>query len=243
MAIVSVAFLLGSLGFLGVSAYQNIDETRAENHSNVLGYSTKKTDDSSTDIVNSESNFAQDVINNTFKTEPDELVEEVSEVISEKLAPNNTQPSKAPEQTETPIKDDNNNNGNDDNSSDYPKTCNYNSTSQQFLCLLNNYRVANNKPALSLGGTLNNVALGHSQWMNTNNKLSHTGENGSSFSQRCANAGTSCSAETVGIVPGPSAQNLLNAWKNSSAHNSILLGNYTYVGLGVSGDYATALFR
>jgi uncharacterized protein YkwD len=79
--------------------------------------------------------------------------------------------------------------------------------------------------------------------MNSTGNFSHTGEGGSSFSQRCTSAGTSCDAENIALHSNATAQNIFNLWKNSSGHNANMLGNHTQMGIGKAGNYVTAVFR
>lgn len=120
--------------------------------------------------------------------------------------------------------------------------CDLGGFSQQFLCLINEHRVANGKGKLIYNSTLNAVATKHSQWMDENNTMSHVGENGSTFIQRCQAMGISCLAENV-AYGFSSAKHLFELWKNSPSHNKNMLGPYTQIGLGVSGLYATTNFK
>lgn len=122
-----------------------------------------------------------------------------------------------------------------------PVACN-GSYTQEFLCLLNQYRASKGKGKLSYSSSLASVAKTHSSWMLTTGTFSHTGVDGSRFFNRCEAAGVVCRAENLALQVG-SAQNLLNMWKDSSGHNANLLGPYTTIGLGISGDYTTALFN
>ena len=113
---------------------------------------------------------------------------------------------------------------------------------QQFLCLLNKYRAQKGLPALKYDPKLESIGLTHSQWMEANALFSHVGIDGTRSWQRCELANYSCSAEN--LAKGVSgAQNLLTSWQNSSTHNANLLRNASYVGLGISGPYATLLFK
>lgn len=116
------------------------------------------------------------------------------------------------------------------------------SFSQEFLCLLNQYRASQGKGRLSYSSSLSSVALSYSSWMNSTGSFSHVGPNGERAWDRCAAAGTSCLAENLALG-ATSAQNLFNMWKNSAGHNANLLGSYSTIGLGVSGSYTTALFN
>lgn len=118
----------------------------------------------------------------------------------------------------------------------------------QFLTLINDYRVTKGKSALTMSPSLNSAACGHSTWMSNNSSLSHTeGEIDSpmyDMHARCKVAGMDCNGEIVATNSDPSAQNIFNQWKNSTTgHNEVMLGNYSKVGIGLGGMYATADFR
>jgi uncharacterized protein YkwD len=112
----------------------------------------------------------------------------------------------------------------------------------QFLCLLNEYRASKKLGKLSGNSALSNVALGHSEWMNSTETFSHTGINGTRLGDRCKAAGITCRAENLAFKAG-SAQNLLDMWKASPSHNANLLGGYSTAGLGISGSYITLLMN
>ncbi len=118
--------------------------------------------------------------------------------------------------------------------------CNITNFGDQFICLLNEYRIAQGKSVVAKRGDLANVAQVHTDWMQVNNDLNHTGENGSNMTDRCKSAGITCAAENVayGFL---SSAHLLELWQNSPLHNENLLGNYTTVGLGSTDTYATLL--
>ncbi len=123
-----------------------------------------------------------------------------------------------------------------------PMSCT-SSFNSQFLVLINNYRKSKGLKAVSVNTLLNNSACGHSTWMSKNNTLTHTGANGSTPWDRCKAAGTNCTGEIVAMNSDPSTQNLFDQWKGSHDHNAIMLGNYTQIGMGLSGWYATVDFR
>jgi uncharacterized protein YkwD len=113
----------------------------------------------------------------------------------------------------------------------------------QFVCLLNQYRSSKGLSKLSYNSSLASVALTYSTWMNQTGTFSHTGENGTRFTDRCAAAGVKCYGENL-AQGARSAQNLLDMWKASASHNANLLRDgYTAIGLGTSGSYTTALFQ
>lgn len=112
----------------------------------------------------------------------------------------------------------------------------------QFLCLLNQYRVSKGLNQLIYDNSLNAVAALHSTWMNQNSIMSHIGENGSTFDQRCSTGHTVCDAEN--IAKGyTTAQKLFDAWKASPGHNTNMLGTHTKTGLSLVGIYATSIFK
>lgn len=113
---------------------------------------------------------------------------------------------------------------------------------QQFLCLLNQYRASKGLRSLSYSSSLASVALGHSQWMNKTGTFSHTGVNGSRLADRCHAAGITCRGENL-AKDARSAQHLLDLWRASASHNANLLGNYATMGLGASGSYITLLLN
>jgi uncharacterized protein YkwD len=117
------------------------------------------------------------------------------------------------------------------------------SFNSQMLTLINDYRVQNGKNTLALETKMNNAACNHSVWMNENNILSHTGENGSSPWDRCAAASTWCDGENLAMNQNPTATNFLNQWINSAGHNANMLGDHTSIGIGLDGFYVTTVFR
>ncbi len=116
------------------------------------------------------------------------------------------------------------------------------SFTQEFLCLLNEYRSSKGKGKLSYDTAMANVALSYSTSMNSTGIFSHTDQNGFRFTNRCSEAGISCLAENL-AVDFDSPTNLLELWKASGSHNQNLLGPYTSIGLGIKGGYATLLFK
>jgi uncharacterized protein YkwD len=114
---------------------------------------------------------------------------------------------------------------------------------QQMLGLINAHRQSNGKSQLTLNSAMNQAACNHSTWMSQNNSLSHTGVNGTQPWDRCRIAGTSCTSENVAMHSSPSAQILFNMWKNSPTHNANMLGNFSTIGIGISGLYATTVFN
>jgi uncharacterized protein YkwD len=89
-------------------------------------------------------------------------------------------------------------------------------------------------PALTLDTKLRCAARKHSKDMGTNNFFSHTGSNGSTFSQRITSAGYAWVAAGENIAAGyPSAAAVVNGWMASTGHcNNIMNGNYKHLGVG-----------
>ncbi|HMU06135.1 MAG TPA: CAP domain-containing protein [Saprospiraceae bacterium] len=118
----------------------------------------------------------------------------------------------------------------------------YGTLSQEFICLLNEYRDSKGFGPVSSNNSLVQVAFSHSKWMNETGIFSHTGINGSRLSDRCAAAGIRCLAENLAhnIL---TAQQLLDSWKANPGHNKNLLGPYNTIGLGVFDKYVTLLMN
>lgn len=114
--------------------------------------------------------------------------------------------------------------------------------SQQFLCLFNQYRISKGLSRVSANADLANVALKHSQWMDSNGIFSHEESNGSHLLDRCRAAGIICRAENL-AENATSAQNLLDMWIASPSHNANLIGPYSTMGLGIAGSYITLLLN
>ena len=77
------------------------------------------------------------------------------------------------------------------------------------------------------------AAAGHSADMAAKNYFSHTGSDGSSFSQRITGAGYSWRAAGENIAAGQtSVAQVMNAWVNSPGHCANLMNkNFTEVGV------------
>jgi uncharacterized protein YkwD len=108
-----------------------------------------------------------------------------------------------------------------------------------FVTLINNYRAMNGRGPLKHCVTLDRAAQGHSEDMRDKNYFSHTGQNGSSFTDRSCDAcyGPSCPLQTAmgeNIAAGnSSASGTFNQWKNSPGHNANMLStNYSVMGIG-----------
>lgn len=119
----------------------------------------------------------------------------------------------------------------------------------EFLSLINDYRSQNGLDTLGTDPRLHLAAQKHSVWMAETTTLSHTGENGSSHTDRCYAEGTFCLAENAAYQPyTTSAEEFFTAWKNSPGHDANMrLNSINDIGIGIAvgedGAYATTVFR
>jgi uncharacterized protein YkwD len=108
---------------------------------------------------------------------------------------------------------------------------------------LNQYRIDNGKKALKLMQSLNGAACSHSQWMQANMRLSHTGKNKTSPFDRCWRAGTECYGENVAYNDYPDNQSFMYQFINSPGHNANLLNsNWDRMGIARDGIFITIKF-
>ncbi len=122
--------------------------------------------------------------------------------------------------------------------------CNYNlaysqtSEEQEMLDLVNNLRENRGFQPLRLNTALNQAAFNHSNDMAINDYFSHTGMNGSNFSQRSIDAGYTGLPRGENIAAGNSGvAATFNQWKNSSGHlNNMLNSNANEMGIGHAFD-------
>ncbi len=105
---------------------------------------------------------------------------------------------------------------------------------QEMLGLVNEIRAARGIPLLSLNAELSKAAYDHSNDMARNNYFSHTGLNGSTFSQRINAAGYNGSPRGENIAAGnASVVNTFNQWLNSPGHlNNMLNSSSDEMGIG-----------
>ena len=88
-------------------------------------------------------------------------------------------------------------------------------------------------PALSLDTRLRCAARKHSKDMGSKNFFSHTGSNGSTFSQRITKSGYTWTAAAENIAAGQStAAAVVDGWMKSTGHcNNIMSGTYKHIGV------------
>ena len=105
---------------------------------------------------------------------------------------------------------------------------------EEMLDLVNDIRADRGIPPLRLNAELNQAAYDHSYDMASNNYFSHTGLNGSTFSQRAIAAGYTGSPRGENIAAGNSTVvNTFNQWVNSTGHlNNMLNSNSNEMGIG-----------
>lgn len=104
----------------------------------------------------------------------------------------------------------------------------------QLLELISAYRTFNALSPLSFDALLNSLAAEHSEYMHTNNSMSHDG-----FYDRAARSGYSYCVENVGWnYSTPEAQ--FEGWRNSSGHNQNMLNTHIgYAGISKVGSFVT----
>lgn len=105
---------------------------------------------------------------------------------------------------------------------------------EEMLGLVNALRADRGIAPLRLNTELNKAAYDHSFDMASNNYFSHTGLNGSTFSQRTMDAGYTGSPRGENIAAGnASVINTFNQWVNSPGHlNNMLSSNANEMGIG-----------
>lgn len=117
--------------------------------------------------------------------------------------------------------------------------------------LINQQRQANGCPAVTLSRELSIAAKQHSQDMAQNNYFSHTGSDGSNFSQRARAAGYQYFASAEIIAGGQvTPDGAVTGWMGSAPHRSIILTCANQeIGIGFAasptsqwGYYWTAVF-
>lgn len=91
-------------------------------------------------------------------------------------------------------------------------------------------------PPLSANGSLMNAAQSHSTDMARTRRMSHTGSNGSSMSDRAKQAGYKFRAIAENVAAGQkSSSAVVQAWLKSPGHcKNIMSPNYKEAGLGVA---------
>ena len=131
--------------------------------------------------------------------------------------------------------------------------CNYSQNAgyvNQIESLINAERANAGLPALTVNGQLAAAAQGHAADMACNNRVSHTGSNGSSSYSRISAAGYSGSYSEEIIYGGGGPQAALNWWMSDQIHRDAILNpraselgvGYAYFSNGEYGDYIAVDF-
>lgn len=91
---------------------------------------------------------------------------------------------------------------------------------------------------------LSNAANKHASWMKTNNKMSHTGAQGSNHAARIRLENYKASFSGENVAYGyRDTEAVFKGWMNSSGHRSnILSPRYMHIGLGVADGYWCVVF-
>ncbi|WP_375560747.1 CAP domain-containing protein [Bernardetia sp. OM2101] len=130
---------------------------------------------------------------------------------------------------------------------------NFNVNSQELVDLVNRYRTegcrcgSEQMPPVSTitwNETLAKTAYLHSKDMNDKNYFSHTGQDGSSFTERMERQGYSWRAAGENIAKGYANETaVIEGWIDSEGHcRNIMNPNFEEMGVGKEGDYWTQVF-
>ena len=134
-----------------------------------------------------------------------------------------------------------------------PASCNYSSSlyyPNEIANLINNARIQNGLPALSINLQLTAAAQGHSIDMACHGLLSHTGSDASSVHERIVAAGYIPSYSEEIIYGGGYPQTAFDWWMNDQIHRDAILNpnviemgvGYAYVADSSAGSYYTVDF-
>jgi uncharacterized protein YkwD len=127
----------------------------------------------------------------------------------------------------------------------------WSATELQAVALINQHRQAKGCPPAQISPELSVASKRHSRDMAENNYFSHTGLNGSTFSQRAQAASYQYWPSGEVLAAGyPTAADAVNGWMNSPAHRDIIMNcNNNDIGIGLHSQatsqwqhYWTAVF-
>lgn len=96
---------------------------------------------------------------------------------------------------------------------------------------INNHRASLNLPNLKVDRELSQLAYEHSVYMENQGKLSHD-----NFNERAK-------GRTLGECVSKGNKNHVIAWLGSPEHKKIIEGNYSKIGIGIKGEYATIILE
>jgi hypothetical protein len=109
----------------------------------------------------------------------------------------------------------------------------------QALQLINTFRAQNGVAPLLVSPTLNTAAAWKSEDMAGTGILDHTDSAGRSPYQRAVQCGYPGGAAENAAMGYPTASAVVQAWINSDGHRRNLLGPYSVMGIGRSGNWWT----
>lgn len=110
-------------------------------------------------------------------------------------------------------------------------------SSNSFVGLINAERTTSGLGLLVENAQLSTAAQAHAADMVAQGYFSHTGQNGSTFSQRAQATGYACAAAENIAAGQQSEANVMAGWMNSAGHRrNILLRDATQFGLGRAGN-------
>lgn len=115
-----------------------------------------------------------------------------------------------------------------DNNIDEPQNI---SITQEIHNLVNQHRKTLNKNELIFNDDVANIALDHTEYMISKNKISHDG-----FDDRFTDLRSLVNAKSMAenvASKQRSAKEVVESWLNSSGHKKNIEGNYTHTGIGV----------
>src|SRR5262245_32433524 len=102
---------------------------------------------------------------------------------------------------------------------------------ETLLKLINDYRKANKKPALETDAKRPKAAQAHSDWMQSEKTLSHTGKDDSTPLDRMKAEGLKPMGGAENIALAKSAKQAFELWKKSPGHKKNILGDYNKAGI------------
>lgn len=110
------------------------------------------------------------------------------------------------------------------------------SVAGRVIALTNAQRAAAGLSPVSANGALTAAAAAHSKDQAVNNKMTHTGSNGSTLGQRVSAAGFAWRTIGENVAMGyGSADSVMNGWMNSPGHRAnILKPEFTSIGVAVA---------
>ncbi|KAJ2710379.1 hypothetical protein H4R19_003774 [Coemansia spiralis] len=113
---------------------------------------------------------------------------------------------------------------------------------QQMLDQVNTVRRQAGKAPVKIDPRLQQIAQAHSQEQNAKQAMVHTSSYGT-LGQRYQNVGINWRAAAENIAWNQkTCDQVMNSWKNSPGHYANMIGNYNYVGFGMSNYYWTQDF-